>query len=129
MTITGSCGCRYEELAAYDEAKRRIGDRANEAFGYRGKMIESGEAPFKCRSGARYLYVDEFGSVHWCYQTRGEFSKDLLAYSYADLREQFDAPKACNTHCTIGCARTASATDEWRAQGGLADAPVAATVL
>ena len=36
-------------------------------------MIESGEAPFKCRSGSRYLYVDEFGSVHWCYQTRDEF--------------------------------------------------------
>ncbi len=29
-----------EELSVYDEAKRRIGDRANEAFGYRGKMIE-----------------------------------------------------------------------------------------
>jgi hypothetical protein len=34
-----------EELSAYDEAKGRIGDRANEAFGYRAKMIESGEAP------------------------------------------------------------------------------------
>ena len=62
-----------EELIVYDEAKRRIGDRANEAFGYRGKMIESGEAPFKCRSGSRYLYVDEFGAVHWCYQTRDMF--------------------------------------------------------
>lgn len=61
----------HKELIAYDEAKRRIGDRANEAYGYRGKMIESGEAPFKCRSGSRYLYVDEFGSVHWRYQTRG----------------------------------------------------------
>ena len=115
-----------EELIVYDEAKRRIGDRANEAFGYRGKMIESGEAPFKCRSGSRYLYVDEFGAVHWCYQTRDMFSKDLLAYTYADLREQFDAPKNCNTHCTIGCARTASATDEWRSQSGLGAAPLAA---
>jgi MoaA/NifB/PqqE/SkfB family radical SAM enzyme len=117
----------HEELIAYDEAKRRIGDRANEAHGYRGKMIESGEAPFKCRSGSRYLYVDEFGSVHWCYQTRGIFSKDLLAYTYADLREQFDTPKSCSARCTIGCARTASATDEWRSQPGLTDAPVAAT--
>ena len=49
-------------------------------------MIETGEAPFKCRSGSRYLYIDEFGSVHWCYQTRESFSKDLLAYTYADLR-------------------------------------------
>ena len=67
----GQSQLSHEELSAYDEAKRRIGDRANEAFGYRGKMIEFGEAPFKCRSGSRYLYVDEFGSVHWCYQTQG----------------------------------------------------------
>ena len=88
--------------------------------------IESGEAPFKCRSGSRYLYIDEFGSVHWRYQTRGSFSKDLLAYTYADLREQFDTPKDCNVQCTIGCARTASATDQWRSQRGLTDAPLAA---
>lgn len=123
----GQLRLSHEELIAYDEAKRRIGDRANEAHGYRGKMIESGEAPFKCRSGSRYLYVDEFGSVHWCYQTRGVFSKDLLAYSYADLKEQFDTPKSCSAHCTIGCARTASATDEWRSQPGLFDAPRTAT--
>ena len=117
----GQLRLSHEELIAYDEAKRRIGDRANEAHGYRGKMIESGEAPFKCRSGSRYLYVDEFGSVHWCSQTRGVFSKDLLAYTYADLREQFDTPKTCNRHCTVGCARTASATDEWRSQRGFSD--------
>jgi MoaA/NifB/PqqE/SkfB family radical SAM enzyme len=111
-----------QELIAYAEAKRRIGERANEARGYRGKMIESGKASFKCRSGSRYLYVDEFGSVHWCYQTREAFSKDLLAYTYADLREQFDTKKDCSTRCTIGCARTASATDEWRPQRGLSAA-------
>jgi MoaA/NifB/PqqE/SkfB family radical SAM enzyme len=119
----GQLRLSHEELIAYEEAKRRIGDRANEAHDYRGKMIESGEAPFKCRSGSRYLYVDEFGSVHWCAPTRGAFSKDLLAYTYADLREQFDMPKSCSTHCTVGCARTASATDEWRSQQrGLSDA-------
>jgi hypothetical protein len=90
-------------------------------------MIKSGEAPFKCRSGSRYLYVDEFGNVHWCAQTRRGFSKDLLAYTYADLREQFDTPKTCSTQCTVGCARTASATDEWRFQRGLSDAARAAS--
>jgi hypothetical protein len=117
----------HEELSAYDEAKRGIGGRANEAHGYRGKIIESGAAPFKCPSGSRYLYVDEFGSVHWGAQMRGVFSRDLLAYTYADLREQFDTPKNCSAHCTIGCARTASATDEWRSQRGLSDAPRMAT--
>ena len=36
----GQSQLSHEELSAYGEAKRRIGDRANEAFGYRGKMIE-----------------------------------------------------------------------------------------
>jgi hypothetical protein len=53
--------------------------------------------------------------------------EDLLAYTYADLREQFDTPKNCNAHVTIGCARTASATDQWRSQRGLADAALAVT--
>lgn len=114
----GQLRLSHEELMAYAEAKRRIGERANEAYGYRGKMIESGKAPFKCRAGSRYLYVDEFGCVHWCAPTRDAFSKDLLAYTYADLREQFYTPKTCSTRCTVGCARTASATDEWRPQLG-----------
>jgi hypothetical protein len=59
---SGQLRLSHEELAAYDEAKRRIGDCANEAFGYRGKMIESSETPFKCRSGSRYLYIHEFES-------------------------------------------------------------------
>jgi MoaA/NifB/PqqE/SkfB family radical SAM enzyme len=114
----GQSRLTHEELAAYKEAKRRIGERADEAHGYRGKMIDSGAASFKCRSGSRYLYVDEFGNVQWCAQTRGVFTKNLLTYTYADLREQFDTPKSCSAQCTIGCARTASATDEWRPQRG-----------
>src|SRR6202789_1173924 len=123
----GQSRLSHEELSAYDEAKRRIGDRANEAFGYRGKMIESGEAPFKGRWGSRYLYIDEFESRHWGYQKGESFSKGLLAYTYAALREQFETPKTCNAQCTIGCARTASATDQWRSPRGLADAAPAAT--
>lgn len=104
------------ELVAYREAKRRIGRAAAEASDYRERLMGTGQAPFKCRSGSRYLYVDEFGRVHWCAQTRGVFSKDLLEYTLADLREQFYTTKNCNAHCTIGCARTASALDQWRAQ-------------
>jgi hypothetical protein len=91
--------------------------------GYRGKMIESGEAPIKCRSGSRHLYVDEFGSVYWCAHTRGVFSKDLLAYTYADLREQFDTPKNCSTRWSavilrrlgkpLHCSRIQSSSHCW----------------
>lgn len=105
-----------EELAVYAQVKRVIGSSMNEAHGYRDRLIEDGGAAFKCRSGARYLYVDEFGEVHWCSQTRGVFRKRLSDYTYADLKRQFHTPKDCNQACTVGCARTASAFDWWRSQ-------------
>ena len=103
-----------EELDAYREVKKRIGPRIEDADGYREKLIADGVAPFRCRAGARYLYVDEFGTVHWCSQTRGIFTKDLLDYTAEDLREQFYRPKPCHSTCTVGCVRTVSAYDEWR---------------
>ena len=106
-----------EELAAYAAVKRRIGRAAREAHDYRDRLIRDGTAPFKCRAGARYLYVDELGQVHWCSQKRGVFAKALAAYGHDDLAAQFHADKTCNPTCTVGCARTASAWDEWRAQG------------
>ena len=60
-----------------------------------GRSSISGEAPFKCRSGFRYLYVDEFGSVHWCCQPRG-FSQRTPRVHHADLREQFNTPKTAH---------------------------------
>jgi MoaA/NifB/PqqE/SkfB family radical SAM enzyme len=105
-----------EELAAYREVKRIIGRAAREAGDYREALIETGSAPFRCRAGARYLYVDELGNVGWCSQTRGAFARDLESYSLSDLREQFYTPKSCNEGCTVGCVRSASAYDGWRSQ-------------
>lgn len=106
-----------EELAAYHEVKRILGRAGREAGDYRERLIQAGTAPFRCRAGARYLYVDEFGQVHWCSQSRDLFSKDLMDYSLDDLKRQFHAVKPCREMCSIGCARTASAYDEWRRQG------------
>jgi hypothetical protein len=62
------------------------------------------------------LYVDEHGLVHWCSQTRALFARPLSDYDLRDLSEQFYTEKACAERCTVGCARTQSAFDEWRAQ-------------
>jgi MoaA/NifB/PqqE/SkfB family radical SAM enzyme len=105
-----------EELAAYRRVKRLIGRRAREAGDYREALIEHGSAPFRCRAGSRYLYVDEDGKVAWCSQTRAFFGRDLDSYSLADLREQFHTAKSCSDGCTVGCVRSASAYDGWRSQ-------------
>jgi MoaA/NifB/PqqE/SkfB family radical SAM enzyme len=105
------------ELAAFREVKRLLGRGGRESADYRERLMEEGSAPFRCRSGSRYLYVDELGKVHWCSQTRTLFSKDLLDYTLEDLERQFRATKPCADQCTVGCARTASAYDAWRRQG------------
>jgi MoaA/NifB/PqqE/SkfB family radical SAM enzyme len=100
-----------------------VGRRFNESGDYRRRLIETGEADFRCRSGSRYLYIDEFGLVNWCSQQRGVFTKPILEYTWDDLREQFHTKKGCSPTCTIGCARSASRFDEWRAQDLVTDAP------
>jgi MoaA/NifB/PqqE/SkfB family radical SAM enzyme len=104
------------ELEAFKEVKRLLGREGRESGDYRDRLIAEGAAPFRCRSGSRYLYVDEIGKVHWCSQTRELFSKELSAYTLDDLQRQFHAGKSCAEQCTVGCARSASAYDAWRAQ-------------
>jgi hypothetical protein len=54
--------------------------------------------------------------VRWCAQTRTGFGKNLMDFTLEDLRRHFYEGKSCNAKCSVGCVRTASAFDEWRAQ-------------
>jgi MoaA/NifB/PqqE/SkfB family radical SAM enzyme len=105
---------------AFAQALREVSDivgrRWKESKDYRSRLAHEGQAAFRCRAGARYLYVDEFGNVHWCSQQRGVWSKPLLDYTWQDIREQFHTHKTCAPTCTVGCVRTASRFDEWRSQ-------------
>ncbi|MCB1214470.1 MAG: radical SAM protein [Deltaproteobacteria bacterium] len=105
-----------EELAAYQEIKKMIPKSFPEFTSYQDEMLEKGSAPFKCRGGSRYLYVDEFGKVAWCSQTRHIFSKPLMDYTYQDLKREFYSYKSCQDQCTLGCVRSASSVDGWRNQ-------------
>jgi MoaA/NifB/PqqE/SkfB family radical SAM enzyme len=108
-----------EELSLYAEVKKKVGPAAREAHDYREHLIEEGKAPFRCRAGARYLYVDESGMVRWCAQTRAGFGKNLMEYTLEDICRQFYTYKSCSDKCSVGCVRTASAYDEWRSQGSV----------
>ena len=105
-----------EQLVEYEQVKISIGTRFRDAGDYRTKLMQTGRAAFKCRSGSRYLYVDEFGVVRWCSQTRERWGVPLAEYSVQELRRQFDTQKDCNTGCTVGCVRSCSAPDAWRPQ-------------
>jgi MoaA/NifB/PqqE/SkfB family radical SAM enzyme len=109
----------YGELRAH--SNKTIFHRAGE--GWERDMIKNGVSAWKCRAGARYLYIDEFGKVSYCSQRRGEPGIDLLAYGKQHLRLAFDAPKGCEASCTLACVRRASALDQWRGQSGPAEPP------
>lgn len=105
-----------EQMSVYRRIQKMIPKHLYEISDYRDQMIRDGVAPYKCRAGSRYLYVDEYGKVNWCSQTRAIFSKDLMEYSEKDLKEQFYSYKSCQDKCTLGCVRSSSAFDNWRAQ-------------
>ncbi len=105
-----------EERLVFTEVRRAVGSKFREARDYRERLLQEGRAPFKCRAGSRYLYIDEHGDVHWCSQTRDQFSMPLADYTFDDLKEQFEVAKGCAPQCTVGCARTQSWADEWRPQ-------------
>ena len=116
---SGQLQLSEEERATFAQVKKTVGTRRfREAGDYRDRILQTGKAPFKCRAGSRYLYVDELGDVHWCSQMREAFKKPLLEYTEQDLKQQFYTHKSCADACTIGCVRTQSAYDEWRGQPG-----------
>jgi MoaA/NifB/PqqE/SkfB family radical SAM enzyme len=54
-----------------------------------GKKLLQGDRPdWKCRAGARYLYVDEHGDVQLCASQLGRLGKPLKEYTKNDLNEQ-----------------------------------------
>jgi MoaA/NifB/PqqE/SkfB family radical SAM enzyme len=107
-----------EHMALYLEVKRGLHGPATRVDTYRDRLIRDGEAPYRCRAGVRYLYVDELGIVRWCAQTRYAYGKDLLEYTVDDLREPFHREKPCSARCSVACVRTVSALDQWRRQRG-----------
>jgi MoaA/NifB/PqqE/SkfB family radical SAM enzyme len=70
---------------------------------------------WKCRSGARYLYVCEDGLVHYCSQQRGYPAKPLEQYTVEDIRREFITKKDCAPRCTVACVHYTSYMDFWRA--------------
>ena len=105
-----------EDLKMYENIVDKLPRRWPEFSDYRKELVRGRPAPFKCRSGSRYLYIDEFGNVNWCSQTRTAWSKPLLNYTLSDLQEQFYTHKSCSGTCTLNCSRAASLFDNWRRQ-------------
>ena len=70
---------------------------------------------WRCRAGARYVYICEDGLVHYCSQQRGYPGVPLEKYTVEDIRREFMTEKSCAPHCTVSCVHQVSYFDFWRA--------------
>jgi MoaA/NifB/PqqE/SkfB family radical SAM enzyme len=70
---------------------------------------------WRCRAGGRYLYLCEFGLVHYCSQQRGYPGIPVADYKTADVTREFLTEKSCAPNCTISCVHQVSYIDHWRA--------------
>ena len=70
---------------------------------------------WRCRAGARYLYICENGLVHYCSQQRGYPGVPLETYTRDDLRREYLTEKSCAPNCTVSCVHQVSIFDSWRA--------------
>jgi MoaA/NifB/PqqE/SkfB family radical SAM enzyme len=69
---------------------------------------------WRCRAGARYIYVCEDGLVHYCSQQRGFPGKPLDEYTVDDIRREYLTAKGCAPYCTVSCVHQVSYVDFWR---------------
>ncbi|HEX9749705.1 MAG TPA: radical SAM protein [candidate division Zixibacteria bacterium] len=102
----------YTELNGY----RRRSPLHSFGEGWEHEMISTGQSDWKCRAGARYLYIDEFGKVSFCSQRRGEPGIPLLSFTREHARVFSRQRKGCELGCTIACVRRASSLDRFRSQ-------------
>ena len=104
-----------EERIVYHEMKqleRRSFTRVN---AFQDNIAQGRPNQWRCRAGARYLYICEDGLVHYCSQQRGYPAIPLEKYTIADLRREFYTEKSCAPHCTVSCVHQVSIFDAWRA--------------
>ena len=78
---------------------------------------------WRCRAGARYMYICEDGLVHYCSQQRGYPGMPLEQYTVADIRREYLTEKRCAPYCTVSCVHYVSYFDFWRAPQTIQSGP------
>jgi MoaA/NifB/PqqE/SkfB family radical SAM enzyme len=103
------------ELKVY-RALKEFGSRGDARFNgvFQDNLALGRPNDWSCRAGARYLYVDEHGIVHYCSQMRGVPGVPLEDYSPADIAREYTTKKACAPYCTINCVQRVALFDNWR---------------
>jgi len=81
--------------------------------GYERNLVDGKPHSWRCRAGARYLYISEEGLVGRCSQHRDTPGIPIERYTAEDVQREFTAVKRCAPYCTIGCVHKVSVLDWW----------------
>src|SRR5579862_9874199 len=83
-----------------------LGKRSYSRFNtFQHNIARGRDNQWRCRSGARYLYICEDGLVHWCSQQRGYPGTPLAEYTRQDIVREFNTAKPCAPRCTVSCVQ------------------------
>jgi MoaA/NifB/PqqE/SkfB family radical SAM enzyme len=102
------------ERRVYQEIKGYETNRGYSSINWFQENLARGQVnDWKCRAGARYLYICEDGLVHYCSQQRGHPGISLERYTVKDIEREYFTKKDCAPSCTIGCVQRVSVVDDW----------------
>lgn len=94
---------------------KKLGNRDHARLNWFQDAIAEGKPyEWRCRAGARYLYICEDGLVHWCSQQRGYPGIPLEEYTMQDFEREYHTEKWCAPTCTLQCVHQVGILDNWR---------------
>jgi MoaA/NifB/PqqE/SkfB family radical SAM enzyme len=102
------------ERAVYHEMKAMENRHFARLNFFQDAIAQGKPNDWRCRAGARYMYICEDGLVHYCSQQRGYPAKPLAEYTREDIRREYYTEKSCAPYCTVSCVHYVSYFDFWR---------------
>jgi MoaA/NifB/PqqE/SkfB family radical SAM enzyme len=102
------------ERKVYDELKGANKSEYARLGWFQDNLASGKPNNWRCRSGARYLYICEDGLVHYCSQQRGTPGTPLADYTTDDVVREYNTEKWCAPLCTVACAHKVAILDNWR---------------
>jgi MoaA/NifB/PqqE/SkfB family radical SAM enzyme len=105
-----------EERRVYHEMKAMEKRSFTRVNSFQDNIALGKPNEWRCRAGARYLYICEDGLVHYCSQQRGYPAIPLEKYTVEDIRREYLTEKGCAPHCTVSCVHQVSIFDAWRGE-------------
>ncbi|HWP42313.1 MAG TPA: radical SAM protein [Blastocatellia bacterium] len=103
-----------KEREVYAEMKGLGKKSYSRVMYFKDNLVEGKPNNWRCRAGARYLYICEDGLVHYCSQRRGYPGIPLEQYTREDMRREYLTKKPCAAYCTIACVHQVATFDFWR---------------